>query len=373
MASLLHNLLLDLRRRGLCILKELAALEDILSVEFNAHRRAVAERLSRALGVVDRMLSDPDLGDPLLEPNFFIDFKRLSELILNVEDSSLLILKRCSPEDRFLSALLQQICREVGYKNSPPLCSALSFQYFQALMGMDIIMTPQNQASDLLALPDLYHELAHFVLFLQRAEFEVPLLGLIHGFFANAIRKGKQQGLPKGSMNIIRENHALWTSSWHVEFACDMIATYWCGPAYGMANLRLSATRGDPYQDSVTHPVDDARRAGIKCILKLASETQAADEIDRMWADLKRLSPSAQPQGYAKRYSIRLLERLAECVYKACEQSGFGGFAEQEKREDAFVSRTVSAASEAFQHDAGEFPTFESSTIEQLKNQIVPA
>lgn len=96
MASLLHNLLLDLRRRGRCILKELAALEDILSVEFNAHRREVAERLSRALGVVDRMLSDPDLADPLLEPNFFIDFKRLSELILNVEDSSLLILKRCS-------------------------------------------------------------------------------------------------------------------------------------------------------------------------------------------------------------------------------------------------------------------------------------
>jgi hypothetical protein len=373
MASLLHNLLLDLRRRGRCILKELAALEDILSVEFNAHRREVAERLSRALGVVDRMLSDPDLANPLLEPNFFIDFKRLSELILNVEDSSLLILKRCSPEDRFLSALLQQICREVGYKNSPPLCSALSFQYFQALMGMDIIMTPQNQASDLLALPDLYHELAHFVLFLQRAEFEVPLLGLIHGFFANAIRKGKQQGLPKGSMNIIRENHALWTSSWHVEFACDMIATYWCGPAYGMANLRLSATRGDPYQDNMTHPADDARRAGINCILKLAGETRAADEIDHMWDDLKRLSPSARPPGYAKRYATRLLEQLAQCVYTACEESGFRDFAEQQKREDAFVSRAVSAAWQAFQHDPGEFPSFESSTIDRLKNQIVPA
>jgi len=107
----------------------------------------------------------------------------------NVEDSSLLILKRCSPEDRFFSALLQQICGEVGYKDFPPLCSALSFQYFQALMGMDSIMTPQTQASELLALPDHYHELAHFVLFRQRAEFEVPLLGLIHRFFADAIRK----------------------------------------------------------------------------------------------------------------------------------------------------------------------------------------
>jgi hypothetical protein len=39
---------------------------------------------------VEDLLADPDLANPLLEPNFFIDFKRLSELVLNVEDSSLL-------------------------------------------------------------------------------------------------------------------------------------------------------------------------------------------------------------------------------------------------------------------------------------------
>jgi hypothetical protein len=352
-------------------LKELAVLKNSLPADFNAHRATVVERLTRALNVVDQMLSDPDLADPVLEPNFFIDFKRLSELILNVEDSSLLILKRCSAEDRFLSALLQQICREVGYKDSPPLCGALSFQYFQALMGMDIIMTPQTQASELLALPDLYHELAHFVLFRRRDEFEGPLLGLIHQFFGDAIRKGLQQGLPQASLDIIRDNHVLWTGSWHVEFACDMIATYWCGPAYGMANLRLSATRGDPFQDSMTHPADDARRVGIECILKLAGETKAAGEIDHMWHDLKRLSPSTQPPGYAKRYSTRLLERLAECVYNTCAASGLRGFAEQQKRDDAFVSRTVSDAWRAFQHDAGAFPTFESTAIERLKSQLL--
>jgi hypothetical protein len=239
-------------------------------------------------------------------------------------------------------------------------------------MGMDIIMTPQTQASELLALPNLYHELAHFVLFRQRADFEVPLLGLIHRFFTDAIRKGEQQGLPTASLDIIRENHALWTSSWHVEFACDMVAAYWCGPAYGMANLRLSATRGDPYQDNMTHPADDARRAGIKCILKLAGETSAADEIDGMWNDLKRLSPSVQPSGYAKKYSTRLLEQLAQSVFDACAATGFRGFAAQQQREDAFVSRTVSDAWKAFQHDAGAFPTFESSAIKRLKSQLTP-
>src|SRR5258708_3784167 len=169
MPSLLHNLLLDLKRRGECVLQELTTLQN-LSPSFDAHRTTVVARLNRALLLVEQLLNDPDLADPKLEPNFFMDFKRLSELILNVEDSSLLILKRCSQEDRFLSALLQQICREVGYKEPAPLCGALSFQYFQALMGMDIIMTPQTQASELLALPDLYHELAHFVVKVRQGQ-----------------------------------------------------------------------------------------------------------------------------------------------------------------------------------------------------------
>lgn len=371
MPSLLQNLLVDLKRRGQCVLDEVTNLQN-LPASFDTHRNTVLSWLTRALQRVEQLLKDPDLSDPKLEPNFFMDFKRLSELILNIEDTSLLILKRCSADDHFLSALLEQICREVGYKDSPPLCGALSFQYFQALVGIDIIMTPQAQASELLALPDLYHELAHFVLLRRRKEFELPLLELIHKYFLNAIRKAKQQGLSGASLDAIRENYTFWTASWVIEFACDMVATYWCGPAYGWANLRLSATRGDPYQDGPTHPADDARREGIASLLRLTGGSAAAKEIDLSWKELKRLSPSSEPPGYAKRYPTRLLERLAECVYDACEQSGFRGFAEQEKREDAFVSRTVLAAWQAFQHDPEEFPSFESSTIDRLKNQIVP-
>ena len=77
MSSLLHNLLLDLRRRGHCVLNELGTLEKGLPADFNAHRASVIQRLTRALSLVDDLLADPDLADPLLEPNFFMDFKRL--------------------------------------------------------------------------------------------------------------------------------------------------------------------------------------------------------------------------------------------------------------------------------------------------------
>jgi hypothetical protein len=81
---------------------------------------------------------------------------------------------------------------------------------------------------------------------------------------------------------------------------------------------------------------------------------------------------TAQPTGYAKRYSTKLLEKLAECVFEACTKAGFQRFADQQRLENAFVCRTVSDAWKAFQHDAGAFPTFESTAIEKLKKQLLP-
>jgi hypothetical protein len=370
MPSLLHNLLVDLRRRAVWLLQELGGLQNTLRPNFEAHRLSIEKRVLRSVAVVDNLLADPDLGNPVVEPNFFKDFKRLSEWIVNVEDSSLLILKRCSEDDRYLSAILAQICREVGYQDAPPLCGALSFQYFQALVGSDIIMTPQTQASDLLSLPDLYHELAHFVLFRYRASFAQPLRSQIYQFFLEASRKAKQRGMPAASLTNIQDTYDLWMGPWHIEFACDMVATYWCGPSYGMANLRLSATRGDPYQDNHTHPADDARRTGIECLLKTAGDLQSATAIDQMWLELKRLSPSQQPQGYASRYPAQLLEKLAQIIHKSCVDAGFRSFADQLKQNDAHVLRTVSKAWDTLHKDVQAFSKSELAAIQNLKQQL---
>jgi len=367
MASLLHDLLLDLKRRAEYVHDELHALKPALAAEFQAHHAATETRMEKACFAIVRLLDDPDLADPLLEPNFFMDFKRLSELVLNVEDSSLLILKRCSEDDRLLSALLQRMCLEVGYCDPPPLCGALSFQYFQALVGMDIIMAPQTQGRELLAIPDLYHELAHFVVFRKRDPFEVGALALIHRYFANALRKAQQQGSPQATLDGLIESHALWAGDWQVEFLCDMIATFWCGPAYGWANLRLSATRGDPYQEVLTHPADDARRIGINCMLELIGETEAARRIDARWEELKRLSPSSQPAGYNRRYPVKLLQELAEAVYQACSDASFRAFRQQNERFGAAsICCLVNQCWTSFVVDAAGFAAFEKTALQRL-------
>jgi hypothetical protein len=313
---------------------------------------------------IERMLGDPDLSNPLLEPNFFIDFKRLSELILNVEDNSLLIIKRCSKDDRLLSAVVRQMCAEVGYVDSPPLCGALSFQYFQALLGMDIIMAPQTQMHEVLSVPDLYHELAHFVVFRQRHRFEVAALSLIHQFFVESVRKGRQRGLPQTAIDHIVESHALWAGDWQVEFICDMIATYWCGPSYAWANLRLSATRGDPYQEGHSHPSDDARRIGVAYMLDCLGESIAAKQVDQKWEELKRLSPSAKPLGYNMRYPAALLERLAKVIFEACVDAGFVSFGDQMKTPGtAIICNAVDSAWKSFVKNASQFSPTEAAAL----------
>jgi hypothetical protein len=222
-----------------------------------------------------------------------------------------------------------------------------------------------------LALPDLYHELAHLVVYRERPVLEVPVLAIIHKYFADALRKGRQKGSGQTVLDAIAKNSTLWTSLWHVEFACDMVATYWCGPAYGLANLRLSATRGDPYQDSGTHPADDARKVGIECILKLAGESAAANEIDRMWQDLKRLSPSVQPGGYTMRYPVQLLEKVAQCVYQECAGLGFRRFS-QHQSGSAIVGGAIAQAWQAFQKDAASFAAYEAAAIQALRSKLVP-
>lgn len=369
MASLLNTLPVDLKRRGGWILHELRPGTLRLSPGFEQHRSRAVQRIQRAVALIDGMLADPDLGVPALEPNFFMDFKRVSELVISIEDTSLLVLKRCADEDHFLTALVAQMCREIGYLDPPPLCGALSFQYFQALLETDVIMTPQGQAGELLSLPDLYHEIAHFIVFRERSIFEVPMQNLIRQFFADLARKGRQQGAPKATLDAIPTTVALWTSHWQIEFVCDMIAAFWCGPAYALANLRLSATRGDPYQDSNTHPADDARKIGIECILKLNGEAAAAQAIDQLWQELKRLSPSVEPPGYAKRYPITLLSDLAQMVHQACAAQKFCP-SHQSTDPDFYVAKMIGAAWDVFRQDATKYAAHETGAIKELRTKL---
>ena len=71
-------------------------------------------------------------------------------------------------------------------------------------MEMDIIMTPQTQAGDLLAFPDLYHELALCCLSAE-VHSGSPASWLNPQVLCQFTPKGRQQGLQEASLKSMAE------------------------------------------------------------------------------------------------------------------------------------------------------------------------
>src|SRR6266702_503616 len=98
MASLLEELFHDVGRRAREIAEalhkcaeELKKCSIAVPAEVETYREAMEQRATRALLLVERVLADPDLSDPLFAANFFRDFKDLARLVQAIENLPLLV------------------------------------------------------------------------------------------------------------------------------------------------------------------------------------------------------------------------------------------------------------------------------------------
>src|SRR5438067_74384 len=136
MALLLHQLLYDLRQRCGHLLAELGRLPATLASEAVTYRDQMAGRLARTGALIDTMLADPGLQDPLLVRNYFHDYKRLTEQLHYVEAGPVLALKHFGDDDLAMTRVVARVCEEVNFPYRAPLCAALSSHYYWALPRM---------------------------------------------------------------------------------------------------------------------------------------------------------------------------------------------------------------------------------------------
>jgi hypothetical protein len=148
----------------------------------------------------------------------------------------------------------------------------------------------------LLHLPDLYHELAHFILEEKNNPAVQPFQDA-HAKATNAATGHLAELLskPTRAPKTNEEKYLVWTVSWMrawaTEFFCDLFGVLGVGPAYAWAHLHLCAKTGsDPFRvetstDS-THPPDQARMfIMLESLTQLAYETAASD-IETRWKEL---------------------------------------------------------------------------------------
>jgi len=232
---------------------------------------------------------------------------------------------------------------------------------------VDLIFVPCSEPFHLLGLPDLCHELAHFILLRQEAQLLRPFRRTVKRHFDQIIRAAHQKGWPKGSAEAIGDYRRSWNKSWLLEFASDMVAAYCAGPAYGWSNVRLCANlSADIFANADTHPADHARTIAIGLMLDRMGYENNAAEIDAKWQELSTISGQVQPQEFELAYPRGLLEALADFLFEKCHQLGLVLYSDVPPAEDLHIMRLLNNAWREFRSRPEGFSLWERDRVDRL-------
>jgi hypothetical protein len=362
MPVLLKQLLHDLHQRYQSLRGDLAATALSLPAEVLAYRDKIQTRVDRSIGVIEDLLLDPDLSQPLIARNIFHLYKRLSELAQAVDEGPVFVLSRFGPPDVFLTRLVAAMCGEFGFPYTSPLCAAMSTQYYFAVAGMDLILVPHSESSHLLGLPDIYHELGHFILFRDTALLP-SLRNCVDEHFRSEVLRAQSEGWPAKSVTALERYRTHWLGEWIIEFGCDLLATTVCGPAFGWANARLCARlSADFHEIMVSHPADAARTVAIRLMLQHLGFISEASQIDDQWQSLYQISGQQEPQEFRLAFPASLLSKLVEQVTAYCGSVGIRSY----KPNTMPVARLLNQAWSQFLSDPISFDEWEKEHVGKI-------
>ena len=368
MATLLHQLLYDVRQRCNFLANTLDGLKPTLAKEALPYREQMAQRVARIQAHVESMLIDPALQDPNLARNYYYDYKRIAELSQDIEAFPVLALSRFGEEDRIMTTILDRLCKEVGYPYRSPLCSTISSTYYWAVSSMDLVFVPCSEPFHLLALSDLYHELAHFIMAREEKRIVPTLKNEIDRQFDILRDEAKQRGVPSGTLSQIENARRQWKRNWYLELSCDMIAAFWVGPAFGWSNVRLCANASAGLFDGMdSHPADESRASGISLMLRKIGCAKEADDIDSYWTELVGLSGELRPQEFELVYPPKLLNTLVEEIMKTAQDLGLVCWKDQVDDGSIRVTTLLNQAWNSFRNAPATFAEYETEQIARLR------
>jgi hypothetical protein len=295
-------------------------------------------------------------------------------MVFNFEAGPVTALKHFDDDDRDITRIMARICREIGYPYPAPLCVAFSSQYYWALPSADLVFVPCSEPFHLLSLADLYHELAHFILERKKRGRISPLLRIIEDYFQQRLREAQQNNWPAASIDRIRERKARWEGHWYEEFAADMFAAFWAGPAFGWCNLRLCTNQSvELFHATDIHPADDARHAGVQAMLLLTGNDDAATRIDTRWKELVALSGQPPPAEYDLTYPKELMDQIAAAVFTIARDMSMTPWSANSTVPDFHIGSLLNSAWDSFFSEPATFAASEKKQIDMVRAQLATA
>lgn len=366
MASLLTELLHDAMQRADDIVTSLGAIGKNDSPEVDAYRSKITGLATHAHKLIEGLLADPDIDDPAYATNYFREYCHFARLLRGLEDLPLLVLKRFNASDQQATNLMTVICAETSYPYSPPICSAISSQYFWTMPDMDLVFVPCLEPDHVLGLPDIYHELGHILLFREKNQLEYPALAIVDDHYDRLLVEGRRLNWPVASLKEVERYHHNWRRSWLLEFASDLIATYLIGPSFGWCNIRTATNLGgELYVGNETHPADDARATAIGMMLTEIGCDDSRKAIQKRWSELIKLAVESAPPRYELAYPESLLHDLAKFFREGCRNLGMTEFNPDELSGQR-VASTIHECWRQFRDEPGTYAEFERQKMAQM-------
>lgn len=323
---------------------------------------------------VAQLLSDPSLGTEALAPNHLQLYKRWNESAALVESYLLPFIERYADTDRRLTRLCRRLTDQVAWPLPAPLVVGISSQYYWTVPEFNVVCTPTAEATTLLGLPDLCHELGHVLLVHNESTLVGDFLQEVAEYIREERRRVATGQRPPEYEALYDGLFAQWSDEWVREFVCDMVATYLLGPAFGWQHLRLCAGRSrvayHPALGEVAeHPSDEARLRGIVATLEQLGAADLGTRLHAMWGSYLTASGESRPAEYDVCYPQRLIAGLARRTVDGCRGIGLRSFSDS-AHHGSHIPSLIGEAWDRFLADPDNYGDWERPQMEALWREL---
>lgn len=375
MVKFLPGIFTDLNNQVLKMLESLETLEfdesDVRSFQTRAKNQIIHLHHK-----IQSILDGGDLEIEELISNNLLTYTPLFETYQSIEQFRFQPLLRYGQAERYFNALIKQIYKEIECFQSCPLITTISNSddYFWAFPYHGVIAVPLGEEKNLLNLPDLYHEIAHFIYSLYWRDFYNRFLPILDNHFQGEIDKVElEQSDPGKLIPFLNDVRLKWKEYWVEEFTCDLIGTFLTGAAYAWTNLKLtslSGGRNQIYEWNPTHPADESRMRIVFMMLSYVNNSGENEKVKKSWDEFLFSVTSPKHSYYSKVFPEHLLLELTQIVYDVSTAIGLSPYLQQIEEFERPISKILNEAWEKNRNETGEFARWEAQTIGELRNQL---
>jgi hypothetical protein len=234
-----------------------------------------------------------------------------------------------SNEVGFLNKMMFKMVEEIRLPLEPPAVAPFSTKYYYMAPMVNVIFVPLSEPDFFAHLPDLYHELGHYVSQNMLSELSDSRLKplaekyqqsftSITNHYNSLLVKMQRESEFQDILYLIRLIHSNW-KNWIEEFFGDIFATAVLGPAYAWSHLHLSTKLSENiYRLSKvleeTHPSNESRLRMLCYVLNELGFQEDARTVSRKWMEIMMDVWGKPSPEYQYAYPDTLLQNLAKSI-----------------------------------------------------------